>query len=179
MYKNSAFFGSSTSSYLCFIWSENYFTAVTCNVLWSNPSFIYFSFNQNILFYHSLLLFLQHFFHTIFCLYQPYLLVHHRDFRDFFMSCFDPLYSLNTLFIETNLSWVIYKKVKENWKLTIFLFLITNLKSLASLNKFDMFRSSIIYLYHFFTINESKVFCCFSAIKILSHYHLSLILLWN
>ena len=95
------FFGSSTSSYLCFIWSERYFTLITCKILWCNLSFTCFLFNQNI--YQYLLLFQRYFFHTFLCLHQPYLYkVFFRSFRIFYFS-FILLYSFNT-FTETNSS---------------------------------------------------------------------------
>ena len=44
----TCFFGSSTSSYLCFLWFELHFVAISGKCLWSSPSSIYFSFNHSI-----------------------------------------------------------------------------------------------------------------------------------
>ena len=44
----SYFFGSSTNSYICFLWSQKYFLVVISKFLWSNPSYICLSFNHNI-----------------------------------------------------------------------------------------------------------------------------------
>ena len=56
------------------------------------------NYTNNTIFHHYLLLFLHHFFHPFFCLYQQYLYsVFHRRFRTFF-PYFISLYSLNTLF---------------------------------------------------------------------------------
>ena len=53
--------------------------------------------------------------------------------------------------------------------LTMFHFLVTNLESFSSFNKFNIFLM-FHYLYHSVTINEFKekfriVFCCFSETK--------------
>ena len=78
------FFGSSTSSYLCFLWSEWYFDVISRKFLWSNPSSIYvFYFTKT--FYHYLLLFPYQLFQTFSCLYQSYLYnILHRSFRSFY-----------------------------------------------------------------------------------------------
>ena len=44
----TCFFGSSNSSYLCFLWFEFYFVETSRKFLWFNPSSICFSFNHNI-----------------------------------------------------------------------------------------------------------------------------------
>ena len=45
----TCFFGSSISSYLCFLWFELYFLVIYRKCLWSKLSSICFSFNHNIL----------------------------------------------------------------------------------------------------------------------------------
>ena len=63
------FFCSTTSSCPC---SEWYFIVISCRFLWSNHSSIYF-FHLTAIFHHYVVLFLYHFLHMFFCLYQPYL----------------------------------------------------------------------------------------------------------
>ena len=41
-------FGLSSSSYLCFLWSEWHFIVISCSFLWSNLFSICFSFNHHI-----------------------------------------------------------------------------------------------------------------------------------
>ena len=106
------FFGLVTSSYLCFLWSEWYFVVFSCKSLWSYPSSIFFSFNHIIpllstiisipfLLYVSLLL-------SKSCFYS----VFHRSFSIFYFY-FHFIYFLNTLLIDTNLSWLINKLIKD------------------------------------------------------------------
>ena len=74
------FFCSTTSSCPC---SEWYFIVISCRFLWSNHSSIYF-FHLTAIFHHYVVLFLYHFLHMFFCLYQPYLYnIFYRRFRIF------------------------------------------------------------------------------------------------
>ena len=74
------FFCSTTSSCPC---SEWYFIVISCRFLWSNHSSIYF-FHLTAIFHHYVVLFLYHFLHMFFCLYQPYLYnIFCRRFRIF------------------------------------------------------------------------------------------------
>ena len=82
------FFGSSTSSYLCFLWSEWYFVLSSLKCLWSNPSSICFSFNHNILSWSCLSAYISHIY-----------IVHSTEVWGFFISSFIS-YFLTTLFIE-------------------------------------------------------------------------------
>ena len=73
------FFGSSTSSHLCFLWFEWNFKVTFCKLLWSNPSSICFTFNQNIL-----SLFTSVFTSFLSYIFQPYLYrVFHSNFMIF------------------------------------------------------------------------------------------------
>ena len=100
-YKNSvgSFFGSSASSFQCFLWFARYCTVVGRNFLRPNPSSICISFNHNI---PSLSAIVSAQF--LFCLYQlNFYSIFYRSFRSF-ISSFILLYSLNILFTKTNLS---------------------------------------------------------------------------
>ena len=92
------FFGSSTTSYLCFQWSELYFIKTSHKCWWYNPSSIFFHLTTILHYY--LLLFLCHFFHIA---YSTKRLIY----------SFISLYFLNTLFAETNSSWLIHESFKD------------------------------------------------------------------
>ena len=91
---------SSTSSYQFFLCFEKYFTVVTQKLLWSSPYSIY------------LLLFLHHFFSCA----SPYIsniyIAYSAGVLGFWVS-FCMSYSLNTLFTETNSSWLIHELIKD------------------------------------------------------------------
>ena len=93
------------SSYLCYLWSERYFAAVTRKCLLSNPSSVYFSFNHKIRSLSTIVstscsIYLSAYINHI---YKDY----SREVSRFFVSFFISLYSLNTLFTETNLLWLV------------------------------------------------------------------------
>ena len=67
----SYFIGFSTSSYLCFLWAEWYLIVISCKFY--DLILLLCVFHLTRIFYHYLLLFLYHFLHSFFCLYQPYL----------------------------------------------------------------------------------------------------------
>ena len=99
-------FGSSTSSYLCFLCSKNILLRSI-----PHPSSICFSFNHNISSLSAL--FLHHFF-VSFSVYISYIfkLYSTEAFPEVFISSFISLYSLNKLFTETNSSQLIYESIK-------------------------------------------------------------------
>ena len=101
------FFGSVTSSYLCFLWSEWYFIVIFPTFLWSIPSF-----HLTAILHCYLLLILYHFIHTFLCFVNLINIVHSTKVSGFFNSSFISLCFLNTSFTETNSSWLIHQSVK-------------------------------------------------------------------
>ena len=95
------FFGSVTSSYLCFLWSEWYFIVIFPKFLWSIPSF-----HLTAILHCYLLLILYHFIHTFFCFVNLINIVHSTKVPGFFNSSFISLCFLNTSFTETNSSLI-------------------------------------------------------------------------
>ena len=104
------FFCSSASLYVCFLWSEKYFTVVIPKLLRSYPSSIFFSFNYNIPSLSTIV-------STAFLIpFSPCInnakLVCSAAFLAFLIFSFILLYYVNTFFTEENLSWLIYKSFK-------------------------------------------------------------------
>ena len=99
------------------------FIVISSTFLWSYHFSICFSFNHYIPSL-SLIVFVQFLSYifllisTIFVRYIP------QKFQDFLIFSFISLYSLNTLFTETNLSWLIYELIKA---LEIRTFIVFNL----------------------------------------------------
>ena len=88
------------------------------DILMLSPTMFYdlnlllYFFHLTTIFRHYLLLSLHHFFHTFFCLHQPFYLENSTAFWEFLISSFILLYSLNMLFTEANSSWLIYESLK-------------------------------------------------------------------
>ena len=79
----TCFIGSSTSSYLCFLWSERYFIVNSRKYLWSNSFSICFWFIHNILSLSAIVS--VPFLLYVFCWYQPYLYnIFHRSCKIFY-----------------------------------------------------------------------------------------------
>ena len=95
------FFGSSTSSYLCFIWSERYFTVITCKIF--GVIFllhVFYSTRISINIYYC-------FYVISFIRFSAYInhiyIKYSSEVSGFFIFSFISLYSFNT-FTETNSS---------------------------------------------------------------------------
>ena len=100
-----------TISYLCFLWFELYFVVISLHFYELIP--LLYVFHLTTIFHHCLLLLLCHFVHTFFWLYRPFLYsIFLRSFRCFILFSIS-LYSLNTLFTEMDLSWLIYESIKN------------------------------------------------------------------
>ena len=83
--------------------------------------------------------------------------VYYTVFSGFWMSSFISLYSLNTLFIETNSSWLAYKLVRAS-----------KMKNLTVLNLIFAVNTILSCFFLFFLINK---LCLFSYCSDFTHFH--------
>ena len=135
------FFCFSTSSCLCFPWSEWYFILISGKILWSNPSSICFSFNHNIPSLSTITSI--PYLSNVFSAYINHVyIIYSIEVSGFFISSFISLYSLNRLFTERNSSWLIYESIKA-----------LNLRTLIVIN-LSILSNTILSCFFFFFITD-------------------------
>ena len=107
------FFGSSTSSHQCSLWSECYFIVISRKFLWSNLFSICFSLDHNISSL-STIVSIQFLLYVLLLISTIFIQCIPQRFQDFFYCIFHLIkrISLNTLFTETNSSRLIYESIK-------------------------------------------------------------------
>ena len=99
------YFGSIASSYLCFLWFEWCFIVISRKYLWSSSSYIYY--------YRQFPIIMCYCFYTIsFICFSAYINDIYILCSFFLLFFFISWFSLNTLFTETNLSWLLYESIK-------------------------------------------------------------------